>query len=857
MSNTPMFERYWAIKEQYNDCIIFYRLGDFYEMFYDDAKVGSKVLDLTLTARAGVPMCGVPHHSAENYLAKLINAGYKVAICEQLNLAGEGENKKLIERDVVRVITPGTVTEDSILEDSRNNYIMCVYVDGSKGYVCYSDITTGEFKLQNIESELESGLTDALSRVMPKEIIGNKEASEVYNTLPITRLGTLPRFSCYYDWAFSKERCDKNLKSQFGENYKNIFEISKQGLILTAGALIEYLNETQKRMMKNINKMEIVKNSEFMMIDINTRRNLELTESTRERKKYGSLLWLLDKTKTSMGARRLRKMFDEPLISSRLINSRLDCVEEIYKKIILRDKLSEILSRINDIERISGKIAYGSINPKELNSLKNSLKVLPELKESLATSNVLIKFSQEIGDFSSVTQLIENAISPDAPVVLKDGGYIREGFNSELDQLRKMKDDSAEWKQSIEEKERENTGIANLKVGYNRVFGFYIEVNKKDSNKVPIYYERKQTISNNERYITEDLKKMEEVYLNAKENAIKLEAKILTAIKETLLEYVESLQKTAKTIAEVDCMLSLALVAIKNNFVRPQIGKNINHIKIEAGRHPVVESFLKGVNFIANDTSLNDDDDRIMVITGPNMAGKSTYMRQVALITFMAHIGSFVPAKSAEICITDRIFTRVGASDDLAFGQSTFMVEMSEVAQILANATQNSLIVLDEIGRGTSTFDGLSIAWAVIEYISKNNLGKTLFATHYHELTELEGVLKGIKNYKVAVREYDDNVIFLHKIIRGGANKSFGIEVARLAGVPKEVLSRAKEISANLEKVNRKLDLDIFKENKERAEDNSKLAQSILSIIKDIDINKMSPLSAFDILLDLVKKVND
>ena len=854
MSNSPMLDRYWAIKEQYNDCLIFYRLGDFYEMFFDDAKTASRVLDLTLTARAGAPMCGVPHHSAETYLARLLNAGYKVAICEQLTEAGSA---KLIERDVVRVITPGTVTEDSILEDSRNNYIMCIYVDGDKGYICYSDITTGEFKLQNTDSNLESDITDVLSRVMPKEVIGNAGAEEVYNNLPIIKLGTLPKFSRYYDWAFGKERCDQNLRKQFGENYKKVFEISKDGLIFTSGALIEYLNETQKRMMSNINKIEIVKNSEFMTIDINTRRNLELTETTREKKKYGSLLWLLDKTKTSMGARRLRKMFDEPLISPKEINSRLDCVEELYKKIILRDKLSELLSRVNDIERLSGKIAYGSINPKELNSLKVSLNVLPEIKSNLETSEILNKYSSEIKDFSEIVNLLDRAIVPDAPILLKDGGFIRSGFNAELDGLRKMRDDSDDWKSSIEEKEREKTGIQNLKIGYNRVFGFFIEVNKKDSDKVPLYYERKQTISNNERYITEDLKKMEEQYLNAKEDAIKLEGKILTAIKESLLNHVQDLQRTAKIIAEIDCILSLALTAIKHNFVRPKISKSIKHINIVEGRHPVVEAFLKGGNFIANDTKLNDEDDRIMVITGPNMAGKSTYMRQVALITFMAHIGSFVPAKSAEICVTDRIFTRVGASDDLAFGQSTFMVEMSEVAQILANATENSLIVLDEIGRGTSTFDGLSIAWSVIEYISKNNLGKTLFATHYHELTELEGVLKGIKNYKVAVREYEDNVIFLHKIVRGGANKSFGIEVARLAGVPKEVLNRAKEISANLEKVNQKLDLDIFKEGKQKAEDNSKLAQSILGIIKDIDINRISPLSAFDILVDLVKKVND
>ena len=849
--STPMFDHYSIIKEQYKDCIVFYRLGDFYEMFSDDAELASGLLELTLTSRAGEKMCGVPYHAAETYIAKLINLGYKVAICEQLT---EAEQGKRVERDVVRVITPGTVTEESILEETRNNYIMCIYIEDGKLGVCYSDITTGEFKCQDFEDEIETNLTDVLSRVMPKEVIGNETAGEIYNNLAILRTGSLPKFSQYYNWAFGGERCDKNLKKQFGENYEKVFEIGKKTLRISAGALIEYLNETQKRLMKNINKIEIVRKDNFMILDINTRRNLELTESARERKKYGSLLWLLDKTKTSMGGRNMRKIFDEPLLSSKQINERLDCVEEVYKKILLRDRLSEELSQISDIERLSGKIAYGSISPKEMISLKKSLMVLPRIKEILSGATKLSKFEDGIREFGRIVELIENAIVDDPPTNLKDGGYIKRGFNGELDKLRSMKNDAEGWKDDLEKREREATGIASLKINYNRVFGYYIEVNKKDSDKVPLYYERKQTVSNNERYITEDLKHLERQILSASEDSIKLESRIYSAIKEALIDQIQALQITARTIAEVDCILSLGLSAVKHNLVKPTINSSVKDIKIVGGRHPVVEAFMKSNTFISNDTYLDSGNDRIMVITGPNMAGKSTFMRQVALITFMAHIGSFVPATSAEICLTDRIFTRVGASDDLTFGQSTFMVEMSEVANILANATSKSLIILDEIGRGTSTFDGLSIAWAVVEHISKKGLGKTLFATHYHELTELEGVLDGVKNYKVLVKELDDKVVFLHKIVRGGANKSFGIEVARLAGVPKEVLDRAKEISKNLESVNKKLDLNIFKENKQKAEDNSKLAQSVLAIVKDIDINRISPMAAFDILADLVNK---
>lgn len=847
--STPMLEHYLTIKEQYKDCIVFYRLGDFYEMFFEDAKEVSRVLELTLTSRGGAPMCGVPFHAAETYLARLINLGYKIAICEQLT---EPEKGKMVQRDVVRIITPGTVTEESILEESRNNYIMSIFIKEKNIAVCYSDITTGEFNVEFVSDE--TALSDILSRVQPKEIIGNNEAKHIYEGLSIIKLGILPKFYEYYEWAFNIDRSDKNLKGQFGDNYEKVFNLEKSTGKIAAGSLIEYLNETQKRMMSNINKINIAVNKDFLMIDPNTRRNLELTESIRERKKYGSLLWLLDKTKTSMGARKMRKIFDEPLRVSKKINERLSCVEELVKKIILRDRLTLILSNINDIERLSGKVAYGSVNPKDLLSLKNSLKQLPQLKEVINQASTLSKYTDNIGSYDEITDLLERAIKEDAPYITRDGGFIKDGFNTELDALRDLQKDGSEWKQKFEEKERELTKIPSLKIGYNRVFGYYIEVNKKDSDKVPITYERKQTISNNERYITADLKAFEDKIISASENAIKLENKLFAAIKDSLLNYVKSLQETAEAISDIDCLLSLAVSAVKYNFVKPTINSGVKHIKIVEGRHPVVENFLKSSGFIANDTLL-DEENPLMIITGPNMAGKSTYMRQVALITFLAHIGSFVPAKSAEISICDRIFTRVGASDDLAFGQSTFMVEMSEVANIISCATPESLIVLDEIGRGTSTFDGLSIAWAVVEYIAKNIKAKTLFATHYHELTELEGVLGGVKNYKVAVKELDDGVIFLHKILRGGANKSFGIEVARLAGVNKAVLDRADEISKNLEKYDQKLDLDIFKEDKNKAEENNKVAQEILAVIKDIDINRVSPMSAFDILVDLVSKV--
>ena len=859
---SSMMKHYLQMKEKYKDCILFYRLGDFYELFYDDAIEISNVLDLTLTGKncgldERAPMCGVPYHAAESYIAKLVSLGYKVAICEQLTEPKKGV--KIVERDVVRVVTAGTVVDDSMLEERKNNYIMSMFLQDDKLSVVYCDITTGEFNLCHFDGGLESNFSDLLNRIMPSEVIGNAKAKEFYNSLPILKFGVYPKFEEYYEYAFGQEKAKENVCLQFGDNAVNVFELkSNKQDIPAIGALLEYLQETQKRSLKNINKINKVKNNQFMVIDMNTRRNLELVESIRERKRYGSLLWLMDMTKTSMGARRFRAIFDQPLQNSVEINDRLDSVEELSKNLILRDKLVESLSGIRDIERISGKIAYGNVLPNDLNSLKNSLAQIPDIKKVLANvkSKKLVECRDKLQDFSEIVELLGKAIKEKPPALTKDGGYINDGFNQELDDLRHAKDIAKDECEKLEQAEREATGIKNLKIHSNNVFGFYIEVSKGQTNLVPLRYVRKQTLANAERYTTEDLQKIEDKIFNSADNAIKLEEKLYKMLLDYLSNYLSAFADSAKIIADVDALLSLALCAVKYGFCKPVINKNVKKINIVDGRHPIVERFAKDGSFIANDTLLDNDENKMMIITGPNMAGKSTYMRQVAIITFLAHIGSFVPAKSAEISITDRIFTRVGASDDLAFGQSTFMVEMSEVANILQNATDKSLVVLDEIGRGTSTFDGLSIAWAVVEYIAKNLNCKTLFATHYHELSELEGVIKGVKNYKITVKEINDTVVFLRKIVRGHASKSFGIEVAQLAGVPQKVIDRAKEISMNLEKVNTKLDMNIFGEDEERTkqEKNNKLGQKLLSILRDMDINRMSPIESFEVLNDLISK---
>ena len=861
---SPAMAQYLQIKEKYKDCILFYRMGDFYEMFYEDALTVSSELDLVLTGKScgtqeRAPMCGVPYHSAETYIAKLLANGHKVAICEQLTTPQKGV--KMLERDVVQVITPGTIVDESMLEAQRNNYLLSVYKNGNVIGASYVDISTGVFEVVEIKENLESELSNLLARIIPSEVIGNSEAEKIYNNLPQVRIGNITKLTPYYEWAYSKGRANDNLVKQFGENYENVYDLKgKNAIICSAGALFEYINETQKRTLQNINKISLVKNKSFMTIDLNTRRNLEISENNRDRKKYGTILWVLDKTKTPMGARLMRKMVDEPLQDPKAINMRLNAVSQLVKKLIVRDRISELLKKVKDIERHGGRIAYGNIMPNELVTLKVSLQQIPLIKQELSQIDdpYLNECRESLHDVNNVVELIDKSITDDNEIInMKEGNFIKVGFNKELDEYRNAKTLGKVWIEELQKKESEETGIKNLKIARNKVFGYYIEVNRTQIDKVPLRYVRKQTIANNERYITEDLKEIEEKIVGSEEKAKQLESDIYSEIKNILSRYVQTFQDISRAVAKIDVILSLAEVAVKNNFVKPTINSNIKELKIIDGRHPVVEQFMNKGEFVVNDTFLDDGDNKIMIITGPNMAGKSTYMRQVAIITLLAHIGSFVPAKEAQIPITDRIFTRVGASDDLAFGQSTFMVEMSEVANILANATDKSLIVLDEIGRGTSTFDGLAIAWSVVEYLSKNFKSKTLFATHYHELTELEGVIPGVKNYKISVKELDDDVVFLRKIVRGGASRSFGVEVAKLAGVPKLVLDRAKEISKNLEKVNKKLDLDIFKENKERAEDNTKTALTILSILKDIDINRVSPMHAFDLLNDLVTRAKE
>ena len=861
---SPAMAQYLQIKEKYKDCILFYRMGDFYEMFYEDALTVSSELDLVLTGKScgtqeRAPMCGVPYHSAETYISKLLANGHKVAICEQLTTPQKGV--KMLERDVVQIITPGTIVDESMLEAQRNNYLLSVYKNGNVIGASYVDISTGVFEVVEIKENLESELSNLLARIMPSEVIGNSETEKIYNNLPQVRIGNITKLTPYYEWAYSKGRANDNLVKQFGENYENVYDLKgKNAIICSAGALFEYINETQKRTLQNINKISLVKNKSFMTIDLNTRRNLEISENNRDRKKYGTILWVLDKTKTPMGARLMRKMVDEPLQDPKAINMRLNAVSQLVKKLIVRDRISELLKKVKDIERHGGRIAYGNIMPNELVTLKVSLQQIPLIKQELSQIDdpYLNECRESLHDVNNVVELIDKSITDDNEIInMKEGNFIKVGFNKELDEYRNAKTLGKVWIEELQKKESEETGIKNLKIARNKVFGYYIEVNRTQIDKVPLRYVRKQTIANNERYITEDLKEIEEKIVGSEEKAKQLESDIYSEIKNILSRYVQTFQDISRAVAKIDVILSLAEVAVKNNFVKPTINSNIKELKIIDGRHPVVEQFMNKGEFVVNDTFLDDGDNKIMIITGPNMAGKSTYMRQVAIITLLAHIGSFVPAKEAQIPITDRIFTRVGASDDLAFGQSTFMVEMSEVANILANATDKSLIVLDEIGRGTSTFDGLAIAWSVVEYLSKNFKSKTLFATHYHELTELEGVIPGVKNYKISVKELDDDVVFLRKIVRGGASRSFGIEVAKLAGVPKLVLDRAKEISKNLEKVNKKLDLDIFKENKERAEDNTKTALTILSILKDIDINRVSPMHAFDLLNDLVTRAKE
>lgn len=798
MALTPMMRQYVEIKDKYQDCILFYRVGDFYEMFFDDAKEASRALELVLTGKdcgleERAPMCGIPFHAAATYIPRLISKGYKVAICEQVE--DPALAKGLVKRDVIKIITPGTYVDTNATLENLNTYLVAIYEDGNNIGLASTDISTGEFKTTSF-TNLRTTLLDELTKINPKEVIVDINMPEelayeiyTYTNALITRK-PLDSFKVN----------DEELINQFSEaEVSGLEEASKNA----SKVLLKYIYETQKMSLTNINFLEKYDIINFMTIDGNSRRNLELTESIREKSKKGSLLWVLDKTATSMGGRSLRRWIDEPLIVKEEIEKRLDGVEELFSNIAFNEDLRASLKEIYDIERILGKISSCNVNGRDMVSLRTSLDKIPGIKEQLKNSNSLLlkEYYNNLDELDDIRDILHEGILDDPSIALKEGNIIRDGYNEMVDELRGAKLHGKEWIASLENSEREFTGIKSLKVGYNKVFGYYIEISKANYSSIPEgRYIRKQTLANAERYITSELKEMEDKILGAEEKLVNLEYELFVEIRNKVESQIARLKKTARIIGNLDSLSTLALIALENDYIKPTIN-DTGDIHIVEGRHPVVEKVINKGEFVANDTTLNREDNQLLLITGPNMAGKSTYMRQVALITLMAQMGSFVPAKEANISVCDKIFTRIGASDDLAGGKSTFMVEMWEVSNILKNATSKSLVLLDEVGRGTSTYDGLSIAWAVIEHIAKNNdlRCKTLFATHYHELTKLEGMIKGVKNYSVAVKELEDNVIFLRKIVEGGADQSYGIEVAKLAGLPKEVIGRAKEILEGLE----------------------------------------------------------
>lgn len=803
MPLTPMMQNYIDTKQEYSDCILFYRLGDFYEMFYEDAQVCSKELDLTLTSKScglpeRAPMCGVPFHAASTYLNKLVKKGYKVAICEQVE--DPKESKGLVKREVVRVATPGTNLDAQALDESRNNYLMCVLYTVNAYGAAYVDVTTGSFYMT--EFDTENKLLDEISKISPSEIICND--SFLVSGIDLEdlrgRLGIV--VSSIESWYFDEDKCRQVLMEHFKTNSLSGLGLDDYSIgVVASGAVMQYLIETQKISLDHITSIKPYSPGNYMLLDRSTRRNLELCETMREKSKRGSLFWVLDKTKTAMGARLLRKSIEQPLINPASINKRLDIITELNNNAVSREELREYLGSIYDLERLIGKISYRSANPRDLIAFRQSFSMLPHIKEMLSSFSEpgLKDFAERLDDLRDLHSLVESSIEEEPPISIREGGIIKDGYNSEVDQLKRAKTDGKNWLAELVEEEKQRTGIKNLRVKYNKVFGYHLEVTNSYKELVPDDWTRKQTLSNAERYTTPRLKELEDTILGAEDRLCSLEYNIFCQIRDKIYDNIGRVQISAHIIANIDLFASLALVAEQNNYVRPVINKK-GCIEIKNGRHPVVEKMINNDLFVANDTYLDNGKNRIAVITGPNMAGKSTYMRQTALIVLMAQIGSFVPADSANIGIADRIFTRVGASDDLASGQSTFMVEMTEVANILRNATKNSLIILDEIGRGTSTFDGLSIAWAVIEHIANTKLlgAKTLFATHYHELTELKGKLDSVNNYCIAVKEQGDDIVFLRKIIKGGADKSYGIQVAKLAGVPESVLVRAREIAEQL-----------------------------------------------------------
>ena len=874
---TPMMQHYLKTHEEYKDCILFYRLGDFYEMFFDDAKVVSKELELTLTGKScgaeeRAPMCGIPYHAAETYLTRLVKKGYKVAICEQVEdpkLA-----KGMVKREVTRVVTPGTTLNAQALDETKNNYIMCIAYIGDHYGISSADITTGDYYVTEVDSERK--LLDEVNKYQPTEIICNEafyisgiDIDDMKNRMGIV-IYSLDA------WYFSDETAQMTLKDHF-----KVRDLEGLGLadydsgVVAAGALLKYLYETQKTTLSNLVAIHPYTTGKFMIIDSSTRRNLELVETLREKQKRGSLLWVLDKTRTAMGARTLRSFVEQPLIERTEIEERYDAIDEFNTNAITREEIREYLNPVYDLERLITRVTYQTANPRDLIAFRNSIHMLPPIKTLMSDfqSPLLKRLYEQLDTLDELYELIERSIAEEPPLTLHDGGILKEGYNEEVDRLRKAKTDGKSWLADLEAKEREKTGIKNLKIKYNKVFGYYLEVTNSFKDMVPDYFTRKQTLANAERFITPELKELEDVILGAEDKLIVLEYELFREVRQKVADEVVRIQKTAKAVAQIDVFASLATVAEQNNYCRPKLNEK-GLIDIKDGRHPVVERMIQNEMFVANDTYLDNGSNRVSIITGPNMAGKSTYMRQSALIVLMAQIGSFVPAKSAKIGIVDRIFTRVGASDDLASGQSTFMVEMSEVANILRNATSNSLLILDEIGRGTSTFDGLSIAWAVVEYISNPRLlgAKTLFATHYHELTELEGKLNSVNNYCIAVKEKGDDIVFLRKIVKGGADKSYGIQVAKLAGVPDNVIERAKEIVEELSnnditEIVQNISAEGSSKRSKPKLDEVDLEQislldtmdndTILNELKELDLGQMTPIEAMNKLYEFQNKVKN
>ena len=865
---SPMMQRYLETKEQYKDCILFYRLGDFYEMFFDDAITAARELEITLTGKdcgqeERAPMAGVPHHAAEMYISRLIAKGYKVAICEQLE--DPKTAKGIVKRGVIRVVTPGTIVESNMLEERKNNYIMSIFKSGIYFGISVCDISTGEFYSAEIKDNNNfPQLLDEIARYSPSELVINSNLADCTEEMSKIR----ERFSTYIT-RFQDKFFDSKpdiIKLRFNlvdTNQRPIENIEERSFaVASINALIEYIEQTQMTSLDHINKIMIYQISKYMSLDINARRNLEITEKMRDKSKKGTLLWVLDKTSTSMGGRHLRRWLNDPLIDTLEINRRLEAVKELKENVMLRGDVIDNLKKVYDIERLAGKMAYGNANARDMITLKNSLARLPEVKSVLQTteSPMLKDIYENLDELQDIYELIEKSIVDDPPMTVKDGGIIKMGYDEEVDKLKTATTEGKNWIIQLEAEEKEKTGIKNLKVGFNKVFGYFIEVTKSNLEQVPERYIRKQTLTNAERYITEELKNLENQILGAEEKVVSLEYDLFTKIREEIAKNIIRLQKTATMVSTLDVLASFAQVAEDMNYCMPQVD-NSGIIDIKEGRHPVIEKMLGAGEFIENDTYLDKDENRLSIITGPNMAGKSTYMRQVALITLMAQVGSFVPAEEAKIGVVDKIFTRVGASDDLSMGQSTFMVEMMEVATILKEATPNSLVILDEIGRGTSTYDGLSIAWAVAEYIAnKEKCGaKTLFATHYHELTELEEKIEGVKNYSIAVKEKGEDIIFLRKIVRGGTDESYGIHVARLAGVPKLVTEEANKILKSLERKNILTGKKEEKKDKKQLEGqfdmyNFKLAE-IAHEIDKINLNELTPIDALNTLVRIKEKM--